>query len=169
MEGETSNDSLSRKRAREGEDEADNGEILIKGKKQETISMNYPDDESLCEYEFHDGIGVFDFPWLKEEEGVVFTSAFDDNNEKLFAPSSFLEDCSVAAEKLLFSPPPPPMHDPKHDSLISSSSTSAAADGKVKGGGDDGFWSLVVDDLEPLDRIWSCVIDQSLDVGFNKG
>lgn len=123
----------SRKRARGDEAAADNTEILQANKKE--CSNPVIDDQRR--YQFHDGIGVFDFPWLKES--VVF--------EDHEAPSSYLDtfaaDCdeSSSPQNLSVSPPV-----------------------------DDGsFLSLAVDDLEPLDCIWSCVIDQPLvDVGSSK-
>ncbi|XP_057765177.1 uncharacterized protein LOC130985959 [Salvia miltiorrhiza] len=137
----------SRKRARDDEAAADNTEILQANKKECSNPVIDHDDQK--HYEFHDGIGVFDFPWLKE--GVVF--------EDKFAPSSYLDE---AAEAYFAA-------DCDQSSSPQNLSVSPPVDGDA--GDDDSFLSLqVVDDLEPLDCIWSCVIDQPLlDVGSSKG
>ncbi|XP_047944870.1 uncharacterized protein LOC125191367 [Salvia hispanica] len=116
----------SRKRARDGEA----AEILQPNKKERI------DDRRR--YEFHDGIGVFDFPWLKE--GVVFE---DHNHDDKF---SYLDE-TFAADR-----------DQSQNLCVS-----------VDGDDDFSFLSLV-DDLEPVDCIWSSVIDQPLfGVGSGKG
>lgn len=168
-------ESSSRKRARDEDEAGGDNTVILQAKKQEFSNINYADDdECLYEYEFHDGIGVFDFPWLKE--GVTFSSefaaaaSFED-----IAPTSYLQDYCRSA-----------VADADNNNKSSSSSSSAQKQNQNEnenennvcagGGGKkeedyDGFWSLVVDDLEPLDCVWSCVIDdqQLLDVGFHKG
>lgn len=137
--------AASRKRPRDEEEE----EV---GKKQQRVLLpinNYEDeDEEEKRYEFHEGIGVFDFPWLKE--GVLFFNSLEedgDDQDKTFAPpsNSYLED------------------------HIHESSQNLCVDGDDDDDDDDGFWSLLVDDLDPVDCIWRCVIDHPLDLGFNKG
>lgn len=145
-------DATNRKRTRE-EGADDNTELA---KKQEfpinnplkNNSYNYDDDDDdEKRYEFYDGIGVFDFPWLKE--GVVFNSLEDE--EEKFAPA-----CNSYLDIESF--------DESSQNLCVSTN-----DDEVDGG-DDGFWSLLVDDLDPVDNcIWRCVIDHPLDLGFNKG
>lgn len=116
-------------------------EIMVETKKQESYNVEQR------RYEFYDGIGVFDFPWLKE--GVVFSAEDDDHEQDKFAPCSYL--------------------DADHDNFNIQSQNNYDMDDDDD---DDhhSLWPLMLDDL---DCIWSCVIDHPLDVDlglpFNKG
>lgn len=130
----------SRKRPRDEEEEEVGKRVVL--------PINNPSDEDEEEkrYQFHEGTGVFDFPWLKE--GVLFFNSLEedgDDQDKAFAPpsNSYLED------------------------HIHEWSQNLCVDGD--GDDDGGFWSLLVDDLDPVDCIWRCVIDHPLDLGFIKG
>lgn len=146
----------NRKRSR---DEGDEKKESHEGKKQECMSPlkknSFYNDKKR--YEFCDGIGVFDFPWLKE--GVIFKGDdYIEEPEEKFAPCSYLDEAQGIFPANL------------DQSCVQNLSVSPALDGNFHDNklDDDSFWSLLVDDLEPVDCIWSCVIDQPLDVGFNK-
>ncbi|KAI3456614.1 hypothetical protein Pfo_013277 [Paulownia fortunei] len=129
-----------------------------KGKKPESVSSI---NDSFCSdqkrYEFCDGIGVFDFPWLKE--GVIFKADEYLEPEEKFAPCSYLDEAPGTFAANL------------DQSCVQNLSVSPALDGIFHDNklDDDSFWSLKVDDLEPIDCIWSCLIDQPPDIGLNKG
>ncbi|KAL8469280.1 hypothetical protein ACS0TY_032197 [Phlomoides rotata] len=123
-------------------------------KKQEYNCINKPHDDGIH--------GVFDFPWLKD--GLVFKGNDDylDEHGYKFSPPSYLHEA-------------PENFDQSFSQNLCVSPTDLDAnffDTKLD---DDGFWSLLVeppkpvDDHEPVDCIWNCVIDQPLDMGFNKG
>ncbi|KAK4439498.1 hypothetical protein Salat_0284700 [Sesamum alatum] len=139
--------SQKRKRTR---DQGDDKRESHKGKKPESISSMDEDEKG---YEFRDGIGVFDFPWLKE--GVIFKADDYLEPEEKFSPSSYLDHDQVSAnldqccvQNSLVSPAMPGSSNLHDDKELD----------------DDRF--LRVDDLETIDCIWSCVIDQPLDVGL---
>lgn len=94
--------------------------------------------------------GVFYFPWLKE--GVVFKGDDDylDEHDDKFSPCSYEDFEQLSSLNLCDSP------------TLEANFYETKLD-------DEGFWPLLVDDLEPIDGIWNCVIDQPLDMGFNKG
>ncbi|KAH6833569.1 hypothetical protein C2S53_005373 [Perilla frutescens var. hirtella] len=135
MEGGT-DQNQNRKRRRD-DDDSDSPEIMVEAKKQES-SYSYEQRR----YEFHDGIGVFDFPWLKEKEGVIFNSSFQeiDHEEDNFAPSSYLDQENFNHSH---------DYDLEYADIIH----------------DHTFCSLLVDDHD-LDCIWSCVIDHPLDLNW---
>ncbi|KAH6768752.1 hypothetical protein C2S51_014088 [Perilla frutescens var. frutescens] len=127
-------------RKRRRDDDSDSPEIMVEAKKQES-SYSYEQRR----YEFHDGIGVFDFPWLKEKEGVIFNSSFEefDHEEDKFAPSSYLEL--------------------DQDNFNQSHNYDLEYYADIIH--DDTLCSLLVDD-DDLDCIWSCVIDHPLDLNW---
>lgn len=129
-----------------------------KGKKPESVS-SMDDDSSYNDrkhYEFSDGIGVFDFPWLKEGRVMFKADEYLEPEEKL-APCSYLDDRV-----------PGTFSSNLDQSCVPNSVVSPAAmcsrNFHDKELDDDRF--LQVDDLETVDCIWSCVIDQPLDVGL---
>ncbi|PIN14097.1 hypothetical protein CDL12_13282 [Handroanthus impetiginosus] len=130
--------SQNRKRTRDNR--GDENEESNKGKK--------PDKR----YEFCDGIGVFDFPWLKES--VIFKVDEYLEPEEKFAACSYLDGIFTANLD-------------QQDSYVN---VSPALDGNLYDNKLDGesFGSLRVDNIEPVDCIWSCVIEQPLDIGLNK-
>ncbi|KAK6149597.1 hypothetical protein DH2020_017122 [Rehmannia glutinosa] len=131
--------SQNRKRTR---DDGDEKRESHKGKKPESVC--FMDDffyNDQKRYEFCDDFGVFDFPWLKE--GFIFLEP----DEKFQPPGTF------AANLDLFICPA--LDGNFHDKKIDD--------------GDRFNWSLRVDDFEPIDCIWSCLIDQPVDIGLDKG
>ncbi|KAL1559953.1 hypothetical protein AAHA92_10231 [Salvia divinorum] len=108
----------------------------------EILQPNKKEGPNRRRYEFHDGIGVFDFPWLKE--GVVFEDHIHEDKFS-YVDETFAADRDQS-QKLSVSP---------------------AVDDECD---DDFSFQSLVDDLEPVDCIWSSVIDQPLfGVGSRKG
>ncbi|KAL0398924.1 UNVERIFIED_CONTAM: hypothetical protein Sradi_2235700 [Sesamum radiatum] len=143
----------NRKRTR---DHGDENRDSHKGKKPESISSmaEYSSCNDEKGYEFRDGIGVFDFPWLKE--GVIFKADEYLEPDEKFAPPSYLDDqvpgtFSANLDQCCV-----------QNSLVSPDMGCSNLHDKELD--DDRF--LRVDDLETVDCIWSCVIDQPLDVGL---
>ncbi|CAA0818041.1 Unknown protein, partial [Striga hermonthica] len=133
MERET---SRNKKRTRDGGEDVKG---FRKGKKQE-ISVNITRDPcentEKAQHEFCEGIGIFDFPWLKE--GVVFIAdECLESEEMLFGPCSFVDEAYGTFAENFYRP-----HDEYnlHDKKL-----------------DDEFWLLEINGFEPIDCIWSCI------------
>lgn len=145
----------TRKRTRDlGEDDKESK----KGKKSEFSVL---DDLMHKEksYDFGDGLGVFDFPWLKE--GVIYKGNEDfEEPEDTFAPCNYIDEevSSTFASNLDQSCEQNQLVPPTHDQNLHNKKSD-----------DDSLRSMFqADDLEPVDCIWSFAIDQPLDVGLNK-
>ncbi|KZV32889.1 hypothetical protein F511_01400 [Dorcoceras hygrometricum] len=139
----------------------DQGEDDYESKKGKGSEFSVLDDLMHKEksYDFADGVGVFDFPWLKE--GVIYKgNEYFGEPEDTFAPCSYIdaEVSSTFASNLDQSSPQNSPVPPGHDQNLHDKKTD-----------DDSLRSLFpFDDLEPVDCIWSFAIDQPLDVGLNK-
>ncbi|PIN13275.1 hypothetical protein CDL12_14109 [Handroanthus impetiginosus] len=137
MERDTN--GLNQKRTRDEED--DENKESHKGKKQEIISPIEVEDD------------VFDFPWLKE--GIVFKGdEFLEQPEDMFAPCLYLDQVQ---DTLLESP----------DQSCEQNSVVSTVDGNLEekkfDDYGDSLWLSQVDDFEPLDCVWRCIIDQPID------
>ncbi|EYU33825.1 hypothetical protein ABFS82_08G157400 [Erythranthe guttata] len=134
-----------KKRTRdEGDDKRK--EYPHKGKKQEIVVTSSDNDSS---YRKSKRNGVFDFPWLKE--GSVFEmDEFLKPEDHVFAPCSCLgeEDNTLVAN----------LDQPCLQNSLASDRNFDV--NKFDGGS---LCSFGVDDFEPLDCIWSSIIDQPLD------
>lgn len=147
MERGNSSDDQKRKRTRDDDE--------YEKKESHKISKKLTD---LCD----DEIGVFDFPWLKE--GVVFRGDeyVEPEEERKFAACGYVEEVgpsSCGSSHL------------DQSSCVEKENLFVSHEKKVEDDeddDDDSLWSLKVDDLEPLDRIWSCLVDQPLDIPLNK-
>ncbi|KAG8385922.1 hypothetical protein BUALT_Bualt03G0095600 [Buddleja alternifolia] len=143
----------NRKRTRDQGDYDYENKESHKDKKSETIIS--PIDDYLYNekgYELCDDFGIFDFPWLKE--GVIFKGDEYLEPEDTFAPGSCLDEVSATFDD-----------QPCVQNLLDSPAIDGNFNDKCD---DDSIWSFKVDDLEPIDRIWSSIINQPLDIGLNK-
>lgn len=170
----------SRKRGREGDVEEDKVDTSGNtSSKRQLVGVSYEhsnnhedhgdqkledegncNDEALDEWDFcMSSLGVFDFPWLREGDGMIFGSEEDGESKAedafSFLPSfaaadhgtelcELLPSCQNSA-LLLDSP------GDNHDTLSPDQQQSPAQGG---------------DDLEGLDCIWSSVLNQPLEGGF---
>lgn len=140
----------SRKRTR---DEGDENKECHKGKKLEITISPLDQDSSYGEKgcEFCDAIGVFDFPWLKE--GPVFGVDEYLEPQDMFPPCLYVDEIQDTSISNLD-------QSCVQNSLVPPTLDQNFHDNEFDG---DGLWLFQVDDLEPLDCIWSCAIDQPLD------
>ncbi|KAL7103131.1 hypothetical protein ACP275_08G162100 [Erythranthe tilingii] len=140
------NAQRKKKRTRdEGDDKRK--EYPHKGKKQEMVVTS--SDNDSYSYRKSKCNGVFDFPWLKE--GSVFEmDEFLKPEDHVFAPCSCLGEDDTTLVANLDQP-----------CLQNSLAFDRIFDVNKFDGGS--LCSFGVDDFEPLDRIWSSIIDQPLD------